>query len=297
MLKKIVISTLISIPSYLGAGECESLTRSGDEIIFYGDTHGFHTNKILGEHLKGEYSKKDLALFVHLGDIKNYAEPDLNHFFSVYNFLLDDQEMYSTQDKNLFVLGNHDFTDSQRILEQLRSKFTNSRASFAENELIRIVNEQQQTRAWLITLNTKHLDENKSYIYDESELENQISRFTSCIEADSNKAAPLFIVSHEGYHDTHSLPRDIQKWFYYRLPEMLLNQYPDRPVLAFNGHKHHYVRPRRFSNVSFINAPRAGAEKHKGGKYGYISCKIENKRCVLKELSSSKIYESEFFNF
>ena len=287
---------LIATSQLSYANECESLTRSGNDIIFYGDTHGFHTNSRLADHLKSEYSKEDLALFVHLGDIKNYGEPDLGYFFSRYEFLLDSNNNYSKEDKNVFVLGNHDFTDSLRILDELRSKFKKERASFAENELIKITSEDGQTKAWLITLNTKHLDENKSYIYEKYELEEQITRFSHCISND-DEDAPLFIVSHEGYHDTHSLPSDIQYWFKKELPNLLKNEFPGRPVIAFNGHKHHYVQAKRFSNVSFVNAPRAGAEKYKGGKYGYITCNINKKECILRELSSKSIYNSDIFNF
>ncbi len=296
MIKQFLLSTALIAAHTSYASECESLTRLGKDIIFYGDTHGYHTNTRLAEHLKSEYNKEDLALFVHLGDIKNYGEEDLGYFFSRYKFLLDDNNGYSKEDKNVFVLGNHDFTDSLRVLEELRSKFKKERESFAENELIKITSDDGKTKAWLITLNTKHLDEDKSYIYQRHELEEQITRFTHCIQRD-DIMAPLFLVSHEGYHDTHSLPSDVKKWFTKGLPKLLRSEFPKRPVIAFNGHKHHYVQAKRFDNVSFVNAPRAGAEKHKGGRYGYITCNIDKKECILRELSSKSIYDSDIFNF
>lgn len=296
MIREFLLCFVIGSTSISYASECESLTRSGSDIIFYGDTHGYHSHTRLAEHLKSEYQKSELALFVHLGDIKNYAEDDLGYFFSTYDFLLNEDRNYAKEDKNVFVLGNHDFTDSLLILDELRSKFEKQRDSFAENELIKISSEDGKTKAWLITLNTKHLDEDNSYIYEIQQLEEQISRFSHCIKNDDD-LSPLFIVSHEGYHDTHNLPSEIQQWFAKKWPSFLKEEFPKRPVIALNGHKHHYVRPKRFSNVSFVNAPRAGAEKHKGGSYGYITCNIDKKECILKELSSKSIYSSDIFNF
>ena len=232
MIKKFLLSVVLIATSQLSyANECESLTRSGNDIIFYGDTHGFHTNSRLADHLKSEYSKEDLALFVHLGDIKNYGEPDLGYFFSRYEFLLDSNNNYSKEDKNVFVLGNHDFTDSLRILDELGRNLKKKELLLLKMSLK--ITKDGQTKAWLITLNTKHLDENKSHIYGTIRRANH-SFFTHIGNDDED--APLFIVSHEGYHDTHSLPSDIQYWFKKELPNLLKNEFPVQslPSMATN---------------------------------------------------------------
>ena len=297
MLKKLLLTASYLLwADMLLASQCPHSVSKGDEIIFYGDTHGFHTNRSIASYIEKSYHTESLALMVHLGDIKNYGEKDLDEFFSAYSFLLTDDNKFQNDNKVSFVLGNHDYTDTQKLLKDLEGKLKVKRSDFSRNELTKIVDSKGNLTAWLITLNTKTLDKSKSYIYNENDISSQITRFKDCIKKEDLKA-PVFIASHEGYHDTHHLPYSVKKWFKNELPYLLKDGFPNRKVVVFNGHKHHYVPPKRFENVAFINAPRAGAEKSKGGLYGYISCKITQKKCILMELSNDSIYQGKWFNF
>ena len=94
--------------------ECGQIKQTGNKLLFYGDTHGYYTHQKLVDMIRDEYYSNDFSLLIHLGDIKNHGEKSLDQFFNKFDFLTDSDGKFIEENRTLFVLGNHDYAQTQK---------------------------------------------------------------------------------------------------------------------------------------------------------------------------------------